>query len=69
MATDTQDNTRPNPTRAGWNWDPTPAAAKPDRETYEASRRAELGLICLIDIKRRQLLGCCGPLKTENSSD
>jgi hypothetical protein len=45
-----------------WNWDPNPAAAKPDRATYEASRRAELDRIRLIDIKRRQLLAYFNPL-------
>jgi hypothetical protein len=62
MPTDGQNNTRPDPTRTDWNWDPNPAAAKPDRATYEASRRAELDRIRLIDIKRRQLLGYFHPL-------
>jgi hypothetical protein len=45
-----------------WNLDPTRAAAKPDRAPYEASRRAELDRIRLIDIKRRQLLAYFNPL-------
>jgi len=48
--------------RTDWNLDPTPAAARPDRATYEASRRAELDRIRLIDIKRRQLLAYFHPL-------
>jgi hypothetical protein len=62
MPTNDQDNTRSGPTRTDWNWDPTSAAGKPDRALYEASRRAELDRIRLIDIKRRQLLGYFHPL-------
>jgi hypothetical protein len=62
MPTDDQDNNRtdPNPSDSAWN--PPPVTAKPDRATYEAPRRAELDRICLIDIKRRQLLGYFYPL-------
>jgi hypothetical protein len=45
-----------------FTWASTPAAAKPDRATYEESRRAELDRIRLIDIKRRQFLGYFHPL-------
>jgi hypothetical protein len=69
MATDGQDNTRPNPTRTNWNWNPSPAADKPDRTTFEASRRAELDLIRLIDIKCRQPLGYFHRLKIHRVGD
>jgi hypothetical protein len=62
MPTNDQDNTRAGSICTDWNWDPTSAAGKPDRAPYEASRRAELGRIRLIDIKRRQLLGYFHPL-------
>jgi hypothetical protein len=69
MATDGQDDTRPNPTRTDWNWSATPAADKPDRTTYEASRQAELDLIRLIDIKCRQPLGYFHRLKIHRVDD
>jgi hypothetical protein len=56
MPTDDQDRHRPEPIPSDSIWNPTPVTAKPDRVTYEASRRAELDRIRLIDIKRRQLL-------------
>jgi hypothetical protein len=43
-------------------WVRSPAIAKPDRATYEASRRAELDRIRLIDIKHRKLLVYFCPL-------
>jgi hypothetical protein len=61
MPTDDHDHTRPDLTPT---WVPTLAAAKPDCATYEASRRAELDRIRLIDIKRRQLLGYFCPLES-----
>jgi hypothetical protein len=62
MPTDDHDHTRPDLTPSDSTWVPTLASAKPDRATYEASRRAELDQIRLIDIKRRQLLGYFCPL-------
>src|ERR1700722_18768613 len=62
MPTDDRDHTRPDPNPSDSTWVPTLAAAKPDRATYEASRRAELDRISLIDIKRRQLLSYFCPL-------
>ena len=60
MQTDDQDRHRPGPISSDSIWNPAPA--KPDRATNEASRRAELDRIRLIDIKRRQLLGFFYPL-------
>jgi hypothetical protein len=57
MSIDEQDNARPDPSPPDWSSVPTPVSAKPDRATYEASRRTELDRIRLIDIKRRQFLG------------
>ena len=57
MSIDDQDNTPTDPSHPDWTWGPTPAAAKPNRATYEASRRAELDRIRLVDVKCRQLLG------------
>jgi hypothetical protein len=57
MSIDDQDNTPTDPSHPDWTWAPTPAAAKPNRARYEASRRAELDRIRLIDVKCRQLLG------------
>jgi hypothetical protein len=62
MPTDDWDRHRPYPTPSDSTWVPSPAPAKPDRATYEASRRAELNRIRLIDIKRRQLLVYFCPL-------
>jgi hypothetical protein len=69
MPIDDQDNTRPDPSPPDWTWAPTPAAAKPDRATYEVSRRAELDRIRLIDIKRRRLLGYFHPLGIDGVDD
>jgi DNA-binding CsgD family transcriptional regulator len=69
MSIDDQDNTRPDPSPSDWTWTPTPAAAKPNRATYEASRRAELDRIRRIDIKRRQLLGYFYPLGIHEVDD
>jgi hypothetical protein len=69
MSIDDQDNTRTNPSPSDWTWAPTPAAAKPDRATYEAARRAELDRIRVIDIKRRQLLGYFCPLGIHEVDD
>jgi hypothetical protein len=57
MPTNDQDRRRPEPIPSDSIWNPAPATAKPDRATYEASRRTELARIRLIDIRRRQLLG------------
>jgi hypothetical protein len=62
MPTHDQDNTRPDSTPFDWTGPTIPAAAKPDRATYESSRRAELDRIRLIDMKRRELLGYFCPL-------
>jgi len=62
MPTDDEDRHRPYPSPSDSTWVPSVAIAKPDRATYEASRRAELDRIRLIDIKRRQLLGYFCPL-------
>jgi hypothetical protein len=62
MPTDDQDRHSPEPIPSGSIWNPAPVDAKPDRATYEASRRTELDRIRLIDIKRRQLLGYFYPL-------
>jgi hypothetical protein len=62
MPTDDQDRHRPYPTLSDSTWVPSQAIAKPDRATYEASRRAELDRIRLIDLKRRQLLSYFCPL-------
>jgi hypothetical protein len=56
MPTDYQDRHRPEPIPSDSIWNPAPATAKPDRATYQETRRAELDRIRLIDIKRRQLL-------------
>jgi hypothetical protein len=62
MPTDQQDNNRPDPIDSALTLTPTPALAKPDRATYEASRRAELDRIRLFDMKHRQLLVYFCPL-------
>jgi hypothetical protein len=62
MATDGQDNTRPYRTDSDWNPGPSSTARKPDRATFEASRRAELDRIRRLDIGRRQLLRYFSPL-------
>jgi hypothetical protein len=62
VPTDQQENDRPDPMHSALTSTPNPAPAKPDRATYEASRRAELDRIRLIDIKRRQLLSYFYPL-------
>jgi hypothetical protein len=69
MSIDDQDNTRPDPSPPDWTWAPTPAARKPDRATFEASRRAELDRIRLIDIKRCQLLAYFHPLGVRRVDD
>jgi hypothetical protein len=69
MSIDDQDNTRPDPSPPDWTWDPTPTACKPDRATYESSRRAELDRIRPIDIKRRQLLAYFQPLGIHEVDD
>jgi hypothetical protein len=57
MPTDYQDNIRPDPTPPDWLWTPAaPTAPKPDRATYEASRRAELSRIRRLDVAHRELL-------------
>jgi hypothetical protein len=63
MPTDEQDRHHPNLTASDSTWAPNPAPTKPDRATYEASRRAELDRICLIDMKRRHLLSYFTPLR------
>jgi hypothetical protein len=62
VPTGDQDRHRPEPIPSDSIWDPAPATTKPDRPTYQESRRAELDRIRLIDIKRRQLLGYFCPL-------
>jgi hypothetical protein len=62
MSIDDRDNTRTDPSPTDWTWEPAPTKPKPDRATYEASRRTELDRIRLIDIKRRQLLRYFHPL-------
>jgi hypothetical protein len=62
MPTNQQENDRRDPMHSALTLTPNPAPAKPDRATYEASRRAELDRIRLIDIKRRQLLSYFSPL-------
>jgi hypothetical protein len=62
MPTDDQDRHRPEPIPSDSIWNPAPVTAKPERATYQESRRAELDRIRLIDIKRRQLLGYFCPL-------
>jgi hypothetical protein len=62
MPTDDQDRHHLYLTPSGSTGVPSPAPTKPDRATYEAARRAELDRICLIDIKRRQLLVYFCPL-------
>jgi hypothetical protein len=62
MPTDDQDRHRPEPIPSDSIWNPAPVKAKPERATYQESRRAELDRIRLIDIKRRQLLGYFCPL-------
>jgi hypothetical protein len=62
MPTDEQDRHRPEPIPFDSIWNPAPVTAKPERATYQESRRAELNRIRLIDIKRRQLLGYFCPL-------
>ena len=62
MPTDDQDRHHPYPIPSDSTWVPSPAIAKPDRATYEASRWVELDRIRLIDIKRRQLLVYFCPL-------
>jgi hypothetical protein len=69
MPNDDQDRHRPEPIPSDSNWNPAPATAQPDRATYEASRRAELDRIRLIDIKRRQLLGYFYPLGIDEVDD
>jgi hypothetical protein len=62
MPTNDRDRHRPEPIAPDSTWNPAPATAKPDRATYQESRRAELDRIRLMDIKRRQLLGYFCPL-------
>jgi hypothetical protein len=69
MSIDDQDNTRTDPSPTDWTWEPAPTKPKPDRATYEASRRTELDRIRLIDIKRRQLLGYFYPLGIHEVDD
>jgi hypothetical protein len=69
MLTNGQDSTRPDPTHSDWIQNATLIPGKPDRATYEASRRAELDRIRLIDIKRRQLLGYFRPLGGRRDDD
>jgi hypothetical protein len=59
MPTDQRDNNRRDPMHCAFTLTPSPAPAKPDRATYESSRRAELDRIPTIDIERRQLLDFC----------
>jgi hypothetical protein len=69
MLTDDQDRHRPEPIPSGSIWNPAPATAKPERATYQGSRRAELDRIRLIDIKHRQLLGFFYPLGIHEVDD
>jgi hypothetical protein len=62
MPSDDQDRHHPYPNPSDSTGVASPAAPKPDRATYESSRRAELDRIRLIDIKRRQLLAYFCPL-------
>jgi hypothetical protein len=63
MPTDDQDRHHPILTASDSTWAPIPTIAKPDRATYEASRRAELDRIRRIDMKRRHLLSYFCPLR------
>jgi hypothetical protein len=70
METDYQDNIRPDATSPDWLWTLAPAAAtKPDRATYEASRRAELGRIRRLDVAHRELLDSLVPLGISGDND
>jgi hypothetical protein len=62
MSIDDRDSTRTDPVPSDSTWNPAPATGKPDRATYEASRRTELDRIRVIDIKRRQLIRYFYPL-------
>jgi hypothetical protein len=62
MPSDDQDRHHPYPNPSDSTGVASPAAPKPDRATYESSRRTELDRIRLIDIKRRQLLAYFCPL-------
>jgi hypothetical protein len=64
MPTNNQDRHRPEPISSDSIWNPAPVTAKPDRATYEASRRTELDRIRLIDINRCQLLGYSTPCES-----
>jgi hypothetical protein len=68
MPTNDQDRHRSEPIPSDSTWNPAPTTAKPDRATYQASRRTELDRIRLIDIKRRQLLGYFGLENPETAS-
>jgi hypothetical protein len=69
MPTNNQDRHRPEPISSDSIWNPAPVTAKPDRATYEASRRTELDRIRLIDINRCQLLGYFYPLRIHEIDD
>jgi hypothetical protein len=62
VPSDERDRHDPYPMYSASTLTPTPAPAKPDRAPYEVLRGAGLDQICLIDIKRRQLLVLLLPL-------
>jgi hypothetical protein len=70
MPTDYQDNFRPDPTPPDWLWAlAPPTARKPDRATYEASRRAELSRIRRLDVAHRELLSSLLPFEIRGDDD
>jgi hypothetical protein len=70
MPTDYQDNIRPDANPPDWLWTlALPIATKPDRATYEASRRAELGRIRRLDVAHRELLSSLHPFGIRGDDD
>jgi hypothetical protein len=70
MPTDYQDNIRPDATPPDWLWTlASPTATKPDRATYEAARRTELGRIRRLDEAHRELLSSLRPFKIHGDDD
>jgi hypothetical protein len=66
---DDQNNSRRDPTSFDWTGALTPVAAKPDRASYEAARRAELDHIRRLDVTYRQLLNYLRPQRIRGDDD
>jgi hypothetical protein len=70
VATDYQDNIRPDPIPPDWLWTPAaPTTPKPDRATYAASRRVDLNRIRRLDVAHRKLLSYLRPFGIRGNDD